>query len=171
MRPTVPSIDFKPFLHGSASDRQRIASEIDKALSSVGFIQLHNHGIEPHKIDACLQWVGRVTPSCNTSWLVVQMLIDRNSQSRRLFALSESGKGTINPSSPSHNRGYSGIGNEKVRDRMCMKENFDCGNPEDHERQNSWPTEELLPGFRHFTEDFFQVRSPLSQVLHNHLGV
>ena len=41
-----------------------------------------------------------------------------------------------------------------------MKENFDCGNPEDHERHNSWPTEELLPGFRHFTEDFFQVRSP-----------
>lgn len=40
---------------------------------------------------------------------------------------------------------------------MCMKENFDFGNPEDHERHNSWPTEELLPGFRHFFEDFFQV--------------
>jgi len=42
-----------------------------------------------------------------------------------------------------------------------MKENFDCGNPEDDERRNSWPTEELLPGFRHFTEDFFQVQTPL----------
>jgi len=52
------------------------------------------------------------------------------------------------------------VGNEKVRDQMCMKENFDCGNPEDHERRNSWPTEELLPGFRHFTEDFFQVQVP-----------
>lgn len=71
MRPNVPSIDFKPFLHGSAGDCQRIASEIDKALSSVGFIQLHNHGIELHKIDACLQWVSRVTPSFNTSWLVI----------------------------------------------------------------------------------------------------
>lgn len=34
-----------------------------------------------------------------------------------------------------------------------MKENFDCGNPEDRERHNSWPTEKLLPGFRHFTEE------------------
>ncbi len=41
---------------------------------------------------------------------------------------------------------------------MCMKENFDSGNPEDDERRNSWPTEELLPGFRDFMEDFFQVQ-------------
>lgn len=132
MRPTVPSIDFKPFLHGSAGDRQLIASEIDEALGSVGFIQLHNHGIEQHKVDDCFQW------------------------SKRLFALSESGKGSIRPSSPSRNRGYSGIGNEKIRDTICMKENFNCGNPKDLERDNSWPTEELLPGFRHFTEDFYQ---------------
>jgi len=65
MPPTIPSIDFEPFLHGSAGERQRTASELDEALSSVGFIQLHNHGIEPHKVDACFQWVGRVTPSCN----------------------------------------------------------------------------------------------------------
>lgn len=56
MPPTVPSIDFKPFLCGSASDRLRIASEIDEALSSVGFIQLHNHGIEQHKVHECFQW-------------------------------------------------------------------------------------------------------------------
>jgi hypothetical protein len=46
-----------------------------------------------------------------------------------------------------------------------MKENFDCGNPEDVERQNSWPAEELLPGFRHFTEDFFQVQIPIKKTL------
>lgn len=57
MRPTVPSINFKPFLYGSAGDRQLIASEIDEALRSVGFIQLRNHGIEQHKVDACFQWV------------------------------------------------------------------------------------------------------------------
>ena len=37
---------------------------------------------------------------------------------------------------------------------------FRLGNPEDQERHNSWPMEELLPGFRHFTEDFYRVRSP-----------
>lgn len=57
MRPTVPSTDFKPFLCGSTGDRQRIASEVDEALSSVGFIQLRNHGIEQHKVDAGFQWV------------------------------------------------------------------------------------------------------------------
>jgi len=53
MRPTVPYFDLKPFLYGSAGDRQRIASEIDEALGPVGFIQLYNHGIEQHKVDEC----------------------------------------------------------------------------------------------------------------------
>jgi len=57
MHPTIPSIDFNPFLRGSAGDRQRIASAIDLALSSVGFIHLHNHGIEQRKVDRCFQWV------------------------------------------------------------------------------------------------------------------
>jgi len=35
---TILSIDLNPFLYGSAGDRQRIASEIDEALGSVGFI-------------------------------------------------------------------------------------------------------------------------------------
>jgi len=83
------------------------------------------------------------------------------SRANVFFASSDAEKGAIHPSSRSHNRGYSGIGNEKVRDQVCMKENFDCGNPEDDERRNSWPTEELLPGFRHFTEDFFQVQISL----------
>ncbi len=57
MHPTIPSIDFSPFLRGSAGDRQRIASAVDEALSSVGFIRLHNHGIEQRKVDACFQRV------------------------------------------------------------------------------------------------------------------
>ena len=57
MNPSIPFIDFKPFLCGSSSDRLRIASEIDEALSSVGFIELRNHGIEQHKVDTCFQWV------------------------------------------------------------------------------------------------------------------
>ncbi len=58
MHSNIPSIDFNPFLRGSADDRQRIAFAVDKALSSVGFLQLHNHGIEQRKVDACFQWVG-----------------------------------------------------------------------------------------------------------------
>jgi len=29
----------------------------------------------------------------------------------------------------------------------------------DDERRNSWPTEEILPGFRHFTEYFFLAQN------------
>ena len=76
MRPAVPSIDFKSFLRGSVGDRQRIALEFDEALSSVGFIQLHNYGIEQHKVDACFQWVSRITYRYNTSWpVILRMLI------------------------------------------------------------------------------------------------
>jgi isopenicillin N synthase-like dioxygenase len=57
MYPAIPSIDFKPFLRGSAGDRQQIASTVDEALSSMGFIRLHNHGIAQRKIDECFQWV------------------------------------------------------------------------------------------------------------------
>ena len=84
------------------------------------------------------------------------------SQSQRLFALSESEKASIRSCPPSSNHGYLDVGDEKIRDRISMKESFDCGNPEDLERSNSWPPENLLPGFRHFTEDFFQVRNSLT---------
>ena len=157
MHPNIPSINFNSFLGDSASDRRRIALAIDQALSSVGFIHLHNHGIEQRKIDTCFQWVSFISPSCNSSLAIANIIA--TGQSKRLFALSESQKAAIHPLSPPHDRGYSGIGNEKVRNRTCMKESFDCGNPEDDERRNSWPREELLPGFRQFTEDFFQVQS------------
>lgn len=51
MRLTVSSIDFILFLCGSAGDRQRIASEIDEALSSVEFIKLRNYSIKQYKMD------------------------------------------------------------------------------------------------------------------------
>lgn len=75
MRPTVPSVDFKPFLCGSAGDRQRIASEIDEALSSIGFIELRNHGVEQDKVDACFQWVCGITGSRKSYSRRFRMLI------------------------------------------------------------------------------------------------
>jgi hypothetical protein len=44
-----------------------------------------------------------------------------------------------------------------VRQQICTKEGFGCGNPEDELQPNIWPPEELLPGFRAFMEDFFGV--------------
>ena len=53
----IPVIDFGPFLVGCDEDRLRIATEFDRALRSVGFIYLCNHGIDQTKINTCFEWV------------------------------------------------------------------------------------------------------------------
>ncbi len=57
------------------------------------------------------------------------------------------------------------MGQEKVRERICIKESFDFGNPDEDEQPNKWPSEELLPGYREFMEMFFQECSRLVQQL------
>lgn len=81
-------------------------------------------------------------------------------QSQRFFALSESEKGIARrPPDRSNYRGYSGVGNEQVRDRICMKESFAVGNPNDEARPNLWLPEDLMPGFRELMEMFSQVQT------------
>ena len=55
-----------------------------------------------------------------------------------------------------------------MREHKCMKEGFTCGNPKDDEQLNIWPSEELLPGFRKFMEEFFEV-SPRPRLMGNAL--
>ena len=44
-----------------------------------------------------------------------------------------------------------------MRGRVCVKESFDLGNPDDENDQpNLWPSEESLPGLRAFLEMFFK---------------
>lgn len=79
-------------------------------------------------------------------------------QNKQFFKLSELEKKSASNSPSQCLHGYSATGDEKIRDKICMKESFDCGNPENNTMQsNNWPPEEHLPGFRNFTEDFFEV--------------
>ena len=48
-----------------------------------------------------------------------------------------------------------------MREHICMKEGFACGNPKDDGQLNIWPSEELLPGFRKLMEEFFEVSPKL----------
>ncbi|CAD6588648.1 MAG: hypothetical protein ASARMPRED_003677 [Alectoria sarmentosa] len=85
--------------------------------------------------------------------------------SKRFFDLSEPEKNMIGrPPDKLVDRGYVGVGREKVRERICIKESFGTGNPDEDEQPNIWPPEELLPGFRDFMEMFFHECSEL--VLH-----
>lgn len=44
----VPAIDISPYVtHGSASSRATVAADMDHACSTVGFVQIHGHGIDP----------------------------------------------------------------------------------------------------------------------------
>lgn len=54
---TIPLIDFNQFLNGSVDDRKDVASTIDAAFRSVGFIYLSNHGIDDDKVNECFRWV------------------------------------------------------------------------------------------------------------------
>jgi len=138
----IPLIDFGSFLRGSPDDRKQIASDVDAALSSTGFIYLSNHGLEQCKIDTCFEW------------------------SKRYFALSDYEKRLASSSLPqSHDRGYLAVGEEKVRGQIPMKESFDFGNPDDEGQGNNWPPQELLPGFRNFMEDFFKDCAKLTYAL------
>ena len=65
----IPSIDFSSYDHGSVSDRERTASAVDEALRSVGFIYLHNHGIDQRKVDTCFQWASLILRSTYVSGL------------------------------------------------------------------------------------------------------
>lgn len=56
-RSSIPLVDFQPFLTGDILDRQRVASEVDEALSSAGFLYLSNHGIAQSKVDESFDWV------------------------------------------------------------------------------------------------------------------
>lgn len=135
---SIPLIDFDLFRNGSTDEREMVASNIDAAFRSVGFVYLSNYGIDQYKVDECFRW------------------------SKRFFDLPESEKNMIQrPSDKSLYRGYVGVGREKVRERICIKESFDTGNPDECEQPNIWPPEELLPGFRDFTQMFFQKCSKL----------
>jgi isopenicillin N synthase-like dioxygenase len=52
-------IDFSYFRIGSIQDRKQIASEIDDAFKTTGFLFLQNHGIPQSRIDACFEQVSQ----------------------------------------------------------------------------------------------------------------
>ncbi len=48
---TVPVIDIAPFLDGGAKDQQAVASAVDGACSTLGFLIIAGHGVADSLID------------------------------------------------------------------------------------------------------------------------
>jgi isopenicillin N synthase-like dioxygenase len=47
----VPVVDIAPYLHGSAEDRARVAAEVKRTCSEVGFFVLTGHGVDPRLME------------------------------------------------------------------------------------------------------------------------
>ena len=53
----VPVVDFGPFINGSEADKKDVASKIDEAFRTVGFVYLINHSVTLEKVEECFKWV------------------------------------------------------------------------------------------------------------------
>ncbi|KAI1609771.1 2OG-Fe(II) oxygenase [Exophiala viscosa] len=95
----IPLVDFSRYLHGSEHDQKACVEEIMKGFTTSGFVYLQNSGLDPA---TAFQWA------------------------EEYFALSPDEKRKYPNVDPKANRGYSGMGVEKVT-------NADLTNEEDIE--------------------------------------
>lgn len=154
----VPVIDLAAWFAGSQQGKQAVASEVEAACRSIGFLVITNHQVSP-------------------------ALIERvRSTSEAFFALPQPEKRKVDRPRPEVVRGYSAVGEEGLSYSLeeaapgDLKESFSIGPinvPEDdyhrgpaaggHFEPNLWP--ENLPGFQTAYTEYFQAMSGLAEQL------
>ncbi|KAL7932237.1 hypothetical protein V8C35DRAFT_307752 [Trichoderma chlorosporum] len=144
----IPVIDLAPARSGSDEDIQRVAEQLYEAFKNVGFAYVKNHGVPENIVNEAFNW------------------------SRKFFSLPQSEKNLApHPTEAWHHRGYSSVGREKVsqmifddasiaaaRNVPDVKESFDIGRGDDAAPMaNVWLPRDVLPGFREFFEEFYEI--------------
>lgn len=119
----IPVIDMES---DSAGD------ELLKALSSIGFATLTNHGIPQSVIDRAF------------------------ASSKAFFSLSLEQKLKLGYEGHASNRGYIPMGCEAFTDSPDKKETFDIGNDDEEGFKNKWPTDELTEPFQETMLTYFE---------------
>ncbi|MBF1801971.1 isopenicillin N synthase family dioxygenase [Alloalcanivorax profundimaris] len=130
---SIPVIDFGPFLHGGAEDRQAVARAMRQASADWGFFYLSNHGVPADLLRRSFQ------------------------ASQDFFALPEAEKQSVAWQTASSNRGYVAVRRERLDASKPgdLKEAFNAGPetgpddlPEEERpyRLNRWPAGH--PAFR-----------------------
>ncbi len=139
----IPVIDFEPFVIGDITAQPKVAQEIYEACHEIGFMYLKNYGVPQDLIDRVFL------------------------QSQRFFDLPLEVKNQLAWSSEFSNRGYVGIGRERLDPNQPgdLKEAFNVGKegPEATSprpdnpalTQNQWPLGE--EEFRRTVLEFFKV--------------
>ncbi|CAI7649217.1 unnamed protein product [Penicillium discolor] len=133
-------------LKGSPEERDAVSAALLDTLKTRGVAKLKNHGLPEDLIAKMFDYT------------------------RRFFSLSLDDKMTAkHPPEANPNRGYSYVGQESIssisgydkglpqgKSVRDIKETLDMGSPHDNLVDNIWVTDEKLPGFRKFMEDFYE---------------
>lgn len=154
----IPNVDLASY-HDRAStptQRQATAAALASACHTLGFVAITNHGIPP------------------------SLLADAFATSKSLFSLPHSDKMKApHPAAAMPHRGYSAPGLEKVyskdeaagddssaiRKITDYKESYEIGSDADPVQQNIWLPEEVLPGFRAFTTEFYNACNEVGNII------
>jgi isopenicillin N synthase-like dioxygenase len=150
--PEIPVIDVAPLLAGHADGSAKVVGEIGAACREVGFFYVRGHGVDP------------------------ALRAGTFAQARAFFALPEARKATVSIAASPHNRGYVGLGGEKLDPTKPadMKQAYNIGlelAPDDPELAagvpfrglNLWPQ---LDGFRPVMLAYFDAVWRLGLKLH-----
>ena len=132
----IPLIDFAPFREGNAATRKEIASLIYRACHEIGFMYLKNPGIDSDLVAKTFK------------------------QSRKLFDLPLSEKNKLAWSDKFSNRGYVGVGRERLDESKPgdLKEAYNIGrefNSTEMSGCNRWIEED--ESFHNTVSDFFSA--------------
>lgn len=132
---TLPVIDFRPFLEGSAEGRLAVAREMRQASADWGFFCLANCGMPSGLLDQAFR------------------------MSEEFFALPDTVKESVAWQNAESNRGYVGIQRERLDpDRPGdLKEAFNMApeSPNSGPHRNLWP--QGMPRFRQVMEAFLEA--------------
>ncbi|HEX4352981.1 MAG TPA: 2-oxoglutarate and iron-dependent oxygenase domain-containing protein, partial [Polyangiales bacterium] len=154
----VPIVDLAPFLKREPGAAARVAAEFDAACSTLGFVQVVGHGIDPNVIDSMLAQVDA------------------------FFALPVADKLKLVPPHPGINRGYAPRGTEALSYSLGLEaaapdlfEAFNIGPdrvpddawhraaPHNFFAPNLWPA--ALPLFRRGLSDYFDAAVSVAMTL------
>ncbi|KDN63518.1 putative thymine dioxygenase [Colletotrichum sublineola] len=146
--PAIPLVDLEGLKdEARPEDASRAGEALVGAFRRAGFAYVKTHGIPEDTLKAAFHW------------------------SEKFFSLSQAEKEKApHPPEGWWHRGYSGIGREKVSQLVFdaeqiselrkvpdFKESYEIGREDDSHLPNIWIPEELLPGFRSFFNDFYEV--------------
>jgi isopenicillin N synthase-like dioxygenase len=158
----IPVIDLARW-QGPSSDQEELAREVRTICHEIGFFLVVNHGVDRHFVDS-----------------VFEMM-------ERLFALPLEHKLLIDKQRSRHFRGWEQVGSEYTNNRPDIREQVDIWtetSPRPPDAQppylrvlgpNQWLPDEVLPGYRDLTLEWFSrmgaVASRLMEVLSVGLGL